>query len=152
MVRSGREIAVLSYGALASEAYDAVQLLTAQGHDVHFVNMRTLKPIDEAAVLHAARTTRLLVSIEDHFATGGLASIVAEVLLKHRTTARHLPIAFDGRWFTPTLLPSVLEVERLTGAHLAQRILAALADTTGVDAMTALYAVPDHYLPAESTR
>jgi transketolase len=89
---------------------------------VRLVNLRTLQPIDEAEVLVAASTTRLLVTLEDHFLTGGLYSIVSEILVRHRLRARVRPIAFDGRWFRPGRLPDVLQHERLLGRQLAGRI------------------------------
>jgi transketolase len=127
VVTEGRDVAVLTYGALATEAFEAAQQLVADGMSVHFVNMRTLKPVDAEAIVDAARRTQLLVTVEDHFTTGGLASIVAEVLLAHQVTARHLPIGFDGRWFTPTLLDRALDAESLTGSQLAARIRTAYA-------------------------
>jgi transketolase len=45
--------------------------------------MHTLKPLDEEAVLEAARSTRLLVTYEDHNALGGLGSAVASTVLAH---------------------------------------------------------------------
>ena len=94
---------------------------------MHFVNVRTPKPIDEAAIVRAARGTRLLVTVEDHFATGGLGTIAAEVCMKHRVLANHLSIAFDGKWFTPTLLGPAIEAEGMSGPQIADRITAALA-------------------------
>ena len=127
VVSEGSDVAILTYGALAKEAHEAMQLLKAEGLSVHFVNVRTPKPIDEAAVVTAARSAKLLVTIEDHFVIGGLATITAEVLLKHRVLAHHLPIGFDGRWFTPTLLGPALEAEGMTGPQIADRIRTALA-------------------------
>jgi transketolase len=127
VVTHGSEIAILSYGALFREAYQAATRLIAAGHSVRLINMRTLDPIDEATVLAAAAETALVVIVEDHFRTGGLYSIVAEVLLRAGRTARVLPISFPDRWFTPTLLADLLRIERLTADHLTERILAALA-------------------------
>ena len=127
VVREGKDVAILTYGALAKEAYEAAELLGAKGISVHFVNVRTPKPIDEAAIVRAARGTRLLVTVEDHFATGGLGTIAAEVCMKHRVLANHLSIAFDGKWFTPTLLGPAIEAEGMSGPQIADRITAALA-------------------------
>jgi transketolase len=127
VVSEGTDVAILTYGALAKEAHEAMGILKQAGLSVQFVNVRTPKPIDEAAVVTAARKARLLVTVEDHFVTGGLATITAEVLLKHRVLAHHLAVGFDGRWFTPTLLGPAIEAEGMTGPQLADRIRAALA-------------------------
>jgi transketolase len=66
------------------------------------------------------------VTIEDHFLTGGLYSIVAELLLSHGLTGRVLPLALRERWFTPGLLARVLDAEGFTGEHIAAKITSEL--------------------------
>ena len=85
--------------------------------------MRTLKPVDETAVLQAARETKLLVTIEDHFLTGGLFSIVSELLVRVGQTASVLPIALENRWFKPARLDDVLAYEGFTPPQLAEKIM-----------------------------
>jgi transketolase len=121
-VADGRDVAILVYGFLLGEAERARQALEARGISVRLVNMRMPKPADEQAIVSAARETKLVVTLEDHFLTGGLYSIVAEVLLKHRRSARVLPIALEDRWFKPALLADVLSYEGFTAAQLAERI------------------------------
>jgi transketolase len=126
MVTEGRDVGILVYGALFSEAYEATLRLQEAGLSVRLVNLRTVQPVDEVAVLETALSTRLVVTIEDHFQTGGLFSILAEILLRNHVTARTLSIGFPGRWFTPALLPEVLRAEGLTGPDIAARIRSAL--------------------------
>jgi transketolase len=121
-VAEGRDVAILVYGFLLGEAEHARQALEARGISVRLVNMRMPKPADEDAIVRAARETKLVVTVEDHFLTGGLYTIVAEVLLRHRRSARVLPIALEDRWFKPALLADVLSYEGFNGAALAERI------------------------------
>src|SRR5262249_4870999 len=97
----------------------AARRLTGDGLSVRLLNMRTAKPIDEEEILETAARTRLLVTVEDHFSTGGLASIVSEVLTRHGTAARTLSISLGDRWFRPALLRRVLEAQGLRGHQLA---------------------------------
>jgi len=127
VVTHGDDVALLTYGAMVRECLDAAVLLEAAGLAVHLVDMRTLAPVDERALLDAARGTRLLVTVEDHAAGGGLATIAAETLAAHGERSRHLPIHLGRGWFTPTLLPGVLRASGLTGEQIAQRVLAAVA-------------------------
>jgi transketolase len=120
---NGDGVALLTYGFLLREAAVAAKLLEARGVPVRLVNLRTLAPVDEAEIVASARGTELLVTIEDHFAAGGLYSIVAEVLLRHGVACRVHPIHLGDRWFKPALLPDVLEQEGFSGARLAERIL-----------------------------
>jgi deoxyxylulose-5-phosphate synthase len=84
--------------------------------------LRTLKPVDEQAIVEAAHETELLVTVEDHLASGGLATIVAEVVVSRLLPVRLHRIALAERWFRPALYPDVLEHEGFTGEHLAARI------------------------------
>ena len=122
-VSDGSDVAILVYGMLFAQAWKAKALLEAEGLSVRLINVRMPKPIDEEAVLRAARETNLLVTLEDHFLTGGLYSIVAETLLRHGATAAVLPFALDERWFRPALLNDVLQYEGFTGEQIAARIL-----------------------------
>lgn len=123
----GTEVSIATYGFLLRECLKAKEILEEQGISTRVLNMRTLKPIDEEALLEATES-RLLVTVEDHFLTGGLWSILAELLLKQRRTANVLPIALAGRWFKPALLPDVLHYEGFTGEQIAERITMALQE------------------------
>jgi transketolase len=120
------EVALITAGFLLREALAARAHLKERGVDARLVNLRTVKPLDERAVLEAARSARLVVTIEDHFLTGGIFSAVSELLARTGTAARVLPIAFDERWFRPGLLAAVLEHEGLTGPQIATRVHEAL--------------------------
>jgi transketolase len=126
LLSDGRDVALITYGLLLGEALAARALLEARGVSVRVVNLRWLKPIDERAVLDALRSCRLVVTLEDHFATGGLRSIVAELCLAAGIAAAVLPISLEERWFTPALLSDVLSFEGFTGAQIAARCLAEL--------------------------
>lgn len=119
----GTDVAILVYGMLFAQAWEAKAILEAEGLSVRLINIRMPKPVDEEAILSAARETSLVVTLEDHFLTGGLYSIVAETLLRHGETAHVLPLALDERWFRPALLSEVLRFEGFTGEQIAARIL-----------------------------
>ena len=114
---------LLVYGFLFENTLKAKEMLEAEGYSVTLVNMRCLKPVDEEAILESVSRSRLLVTIEDHLLTGGLYSIVAETLLKHRRMTSVLPLALDDRWFRPGLLHEVLETEGFTAKKITSRIL-----------------------------
>jgi len=123
VVSIGDDVTILTYGLLFEQALIAAEVLKSEGLSVGLINMRSLKPVDERAILEATRESRLTITLEDHFQTGGLYNIVATVLLKHGLTANVLPIALNERWFKPSLLPNVLQHEGFTGKQVAERIL-----------------------------
>jgi len=81
------EITILVYGILFNQAYIAKSILENEGKTVRLVNIRTPKPVDEKAILESVNISNLIVTLEDHFLTGGLYSIVAETLLNNKITA-----------------------------------------------------------------
>lgn len=123
VLTAGTDVALLTCGFLLREAHAAAEILKEQGVSVRLVNIRMPKPIDEDVVLAAARETSLLVTVEDHFLTGGLATIVSELLVRHGVQVQLHPIALRDRWFKPALLPDVLAYEGFTGDRIARTIM-----------------------------
>ena len=81
----GADVAVIACGALVAPALDAAAELAAQGIGARVLNMSTIKPLDEYAILAAAET-RGIVTAEEHHLTGGLGGAVAELLAVRRPT------------------------------------------------------------------
>jgi len=73
--REGRRVAILAFGTLLKTALDAATEL-----DATVVNMRFVKPLDDALVAQLARTHALLVTLEENAVMGGAGSAVAESL------------------------------------------------------------------------
>lgn len=80
LVRPGRDCAVFACGAMVYEALLAAQELAGRGIDLQVVDLHTIKPIDEEAILAAAHTCGAIVTAEEHQLAGGLFGAVAEVL------------------------------------------------------------------------
>jgi len=119
----GLDVALITYGLMTKETWRAKEILELNGFSVRFINMRTLKPADELAILNAAKECSLLVTVEDHFLTGGLYSIIGEIFLKHKVMADVLPIALKHQWFTPALLQDVLFNEGFTGEQISLKVM-----------------------------
>jgi transketolase len=82
VLRQGRDVTIFSVGVAVSTALQAAEALASQGTSCRVVNVHTLKPVDEAAILEAARETGAVVTVEEHYIHGGLGSIVAQTLGK----------------------------------------------------------------------
>jgi transketolase len=131
VVSAGTDVTILVYGMMFEQAMITKQILEKKGLSVGLANMRTLKPVDADYLVKVAAQGGLLVTIEDHFLTGGLYSILAETFLEREITAPVLPIALKEKWYKPGLLSSVLEYEGFTGPQMAGRILHRLGLQTG---------------------
>jgi transketolase len=122
ILSDGDDVGLLTYGLCAREAFVATEELRRRGHSVRLVHVRSLKPLDEDAVLATVRKCRAVFTIEDHLATGGLFSATAELCARRGVTGRLVPFALEERFFVPALLPVVLEVEGFAAARLVERI------------------------------
>ena len=86
VLAEGADVTVIACGALVAQALDAAATLTGQGVGARVLNMSTIKPLDEDAILAAASETRGIVTAEEHHLTGGLGGAVAELLALRRPT------------------------------------------------------------------
>ena len=86
----GSDVAVIACGALVAPAVAAAEELAGQGIGARVLNMSTIKPLDEDAILAAAEETRGIVTAEEHHLTGGLGGAVAELLAVKRPTPMRL--------------------------------------------------------------
>jgi transketolase len=120
VISEGSSITFLVYGMLFSNVFQAKQILEEQGHSIGLVNMRCLKPVDEEVIVKVAKESDLVVIVEDHFKTGGLYSIVAEVLLKNQLTANVQSLSLNDNWFRPGKLSEVLDYEGFTAEKIAR--------------------------------
>jgi transketolase len=91
--RDGRDVAIVACGILVYNALIAADRLAREaGIECRVVNNHTIKPMDETAILDAARACGTIVTVEEHQRHAGMGSRVAEILSEHHPT----PIEFVG--------------------------------------------------------
>jgi transketolase len=83
-MRRGGDATIIAIGLMVKAALEAAESLKGEGIDCRVLNMPTLKPIDEAAIIQAAAETGAIVTAEEHLEHGGLGSAVARVVTKHQ--------------------------------------------------------------------
>jgi transketolase len=76
-LRDGRDVTIIANGLMVAIALEAADQLAGKGIQVRVLDMHTVKPLDDAAVLAACRETGRIVVAEEHLAHGGLGSAVA---------------------------------------------------------------------------
>jgi transketolase len=79
-LRKGGDLTIITTGIMVSEGLSAADQLQEQGYSVRLLHLPTVKPLDEEAVLAAARETRGIVTAEEHSIIGGLGEAVAAVV------------------------------------------------------------------------
>jgi transketolase len=85
----GKDTTIIAIGLMVAEALKAAENLNQEGINCRVLNMPTLKPIDEAAIIKAAAETGAIVTAEEHLEHGGLGSEIAW------RVARHHPVPME---------------------------------------------------------
>ncbi len=81
-MRGGQDATVITCGLMVDKALQAVDDLAREGIECRVVNMPTLKPLDEDAIIRAAEETGAILTVEEHLQHGGLGSRVSQVVAK----------------------------------------------------------------------
>jgi transketolase len=89
IMREGNDIAIIACGVMVYEALVAAEESEKMGVSARVINMHTLKPLDEAAIISAAKECRGIVTAEEHQIYGGLGSACAQVV------AREYPVPME---------------------------------------------------------
>lgn len=79
----GTDVTIIACGHLVWKSIEAAQELAKQGISAEVINMHTIKPLDEAAILKSVAKTKCVVSAEEHMMNGGLGDSIAQVLVKN---------------------------------------------------------------------
>ncbi|WP_343700094.1 transketolase C-terminal domain-containing protein [Chitinophaga sp.] len=89
VLNEGTDITLFACGHLVWKCVEAGRILEEKGYSVELINIHTIKPLDEEAVLKSITKTRCAVTAEEHNVLGGLGDSIAQV------AARHLPIPIE---------------------------------------------------------
>ena len=106
LLQEGSDVTIAATGHLVWEALLAADALKEKGISAEVINIHTIKPLDEQAILHSVRKTRCLVSAEEHNYLGGLGESIARTLAQHEPTAQEFIATQDtfGESGTPDQL------------------------------------------------
>jgi transketolase len=124
-MRQGRDATVMATGIMVDKALEAADMLAKQDIDCRVINIHTLKPLDEAAIVKAASETGAIVVAEEHLAQGGLGSRVAQIL----ATQKPVPIQFvnlGDRYAMSGKAEELLERYGLTARHIEDSVKSAI--------------------------
>ncbi len=96
-LREGKDVTIIASGLPVSESLEAAQMLAEDGIEAEVINMHTIKPLDEAAVIEAAKKTGKIVTVEEHSIIGGLGSAVCDVVAE-KAPARVMKIGINDTY------------------------------------------------------
>lgn len=84
--KEGKDMTIIATGLCVSESLEAAKMLAADGIDARVINIHTIKPLDEALVVKAAKETGRIFTVEEHSIIGGLGSAVCDTLAAQAPT------------------------------------------------------------------
>ncbi|WP_254561944.1 transketolase family protein [Dyadobacter diqingensis] len=126
MVNEGTDVSIFATGHMVWEAIQAGEQLEAEGINAEIINIHTIKPLDEEAILKSIAKTRCAVTAEEHNRLGGLGDSVAQVIVKNDLVPQEYVAVNDsfGESGTPAQL---MEKYGLTAADIVAAAKRAIA-------------------------
>jgi transketolase len=129
-LRPGKQVTVIAIGVMVAAALEAAATLGKSGIDCRVLNMPTLKPMDEAAVIQAAAETGAVVTAEEHLEHGGLGSAVARILAAHQPVPVEF-ISMKDRYAESGSPAKLMEHYGLTAGDIEQAVQKVLERKAG---------------------
>lgn len=126
-LKEGKDVTLIGMGIMTSAALEAAEMLAAEGISATVLNMPTIKPIDEDAIVAAANATGAIVTCEEHSIIGGLGSAVAEVLAE-KASARLVRIGVKDTFGESGKPADLLKKYGLTAADIVAAAKQAIAN------------------------
>jgi transketolase len=121
VLRTGSDVTIITMGLIVAQSIEAADNLKHEGINCRVLNMSTLKPIDEAAIIQAANETGAIVTTEEHLEHGGLGSIVSQVVVKNRPVPMEFIAVIDT--YAKSGKPAeLLEKYSLTAKYIEQAV------------------------------
>lgn len=125
-MKEGTDVTIIATGIMVDMALTAAKQLANEGISARVINMHTIKPIDRALVLEAAKATGAIVTAEEHNIIGGLGSAVAEVV-SEGCPVPVLRVGVEDVFGRSGTVPALLEAYGLTPANIVAKAKAAVA-------------------------
>jgi len=129
-ISDGPDVGIVASGSLVSEAIEAEALLRSEGLKATLIDMHTIKPADEEAIVDVAEETGALVTVEDHNILGGLGGTITEIVCRHNPVPVEM-IGIRDRFGESGDLRELMELHGLTARHIVAAAKRALDRKNG---------------------
>jgi transketolase len=118
-LNEGTDISIIACGHMVWTALEAARALEAKGISVDLINIHTIKPLDEAAIIQSLQKTGCVVTAEEHQINGGLGDSVANVAARN-CPVPHEYVAVEDTFGESGLPGQLLEKYGLTTGHIIE--------------------------------
>jgi len=126
LLNEGKDVTIIATGHLVWKAIEAAEILAQKNRSAEIINIHTIKPLDEEAILKSVSKTRCVVSAEEHQRNGGLGDSVAQLLALKMPTPQEFVAVNDsfGESGTPDQLMKKYGLEKENIVDAALRVMA----------------------------
>jgi len=124
-MRQGKDATIMATGIMVAKALEAADILARQDIDCRVINIHTLKPLDEAAIIKAGSETGAIVVAEEHLAQGGLGSRVAQTLAREKPVPMEF-VNLGDRYAMSGKAEELLQRYGLTAGHIEESVKSAV--------------------------
>jgi len=126
LMQEGMDVTIVATGHLVWKAIQACQVLAEKGISAEVINIHTIKPLDDAAVLASVRKTKCVVTAEEHQMNGGLGDSIAQLLVRELPVPMEMVAVHDtfGESGTPEQLLEKYGLDTPDIVRLAEKVIA----------------------------
>ena len=125
LLNEGTSVSIFANGHLVWKAIEACELLEEKGISCELINLHTIKPLDEKAILQSVKKTKCVVTAEEHQMNGGLGDSVAQVLARHYPAPIEMVAVNDsfGESGTPADLMKKYGIDTVNIVEAVEKVL-----------------------------
>ena len=125
VLNEGTDVTIIACGHLVWKSIEAVKILAEQGISAELINMHTIKPLDEEAILNSVSKTKCVVTAEEHMMHGGLGDAVAQVLARKLPTPHEYVAVNDsfGESGTPMELMAKYGIDTVNVVDAVKKVI-----------------------------
>lgn len=121
-LQEGNDVCIIATGIMVPEAIEAGRLLAIDHIRARVLNMPTIKPIDEEAIIAAAKECRFIVTVEEHTVIGGLGEAVCSVVCE-KHPARVFRMGIQDVFGHSGSASALLDEYGLTARHIVAAVM-----------------------------
>jgi len=125
MLNEGTDVSIFATGHLVWKAIEAGEQLAALGINAEIINIHTIKPLDNSAVIASAKKTRCVVTAEEHQMNGGLGDSIAQLLSRELPTPVEMVAVHDsfGESGTPEQLMTKYGLDTINIIEAVKKVI-----------------------------
>ncbi len=124
-IKDGKDVSIFCSGIMVSETLEANKRLEELGISAEIINIHTIKPIDEEAIISSVQKTKAAVTVENHNIIGGLRSAVSEVICENYPVPLR-SVGIRDAFGQVGKMPYLKEVYKMTSKDIVDAVISVL--------------------------